>query len=170
MTSEAHCSARSGSNAAALPAPASRDAALLAAYAGTVWHVHHEAGELTLRLDGPFPHAHLLPSVIITAYNPRSLPREPSRNRAADDRLRTMLVERGFRPVRTTAVGSDDPVGRCTEPGFLVCGIGINAAVALAERFRQNAIVRVPVDGRPELVATRAGFLGFAPGDRIPLP
>jgi hypothetical protein len=150
--------------------PAPPDAALLAAYAGTVWQVHDDGGDLALRLDHPFAHPHLLPCAIITAYNPRSYPCEPSWNRAASDRLHATISERYPAPVPTTARGSDDEAGRWTEPGFLVSGIALAEAVAIAERFRQNAIVWVPADGRPVLVATRAGFLGLAPGDHIPIP
>lgn len=75
---------------------------------------------------------------IITAHNPRSVCTEPSRNNAAQEKLRARLQEmqldflEGF---------NDDGKGGWHEPTFIVRGISATEAVRLGRAFGQSAVL-----------------------------
>jgi hypothetical protein len=146
------------------------DAALLRAYADTLWLVTDPGGELPLRLGIPFAAPGFLPCAIVTAYNPGSELLDATENRAANHRLLAALRGAGgeCRPAIARGTGTD--AEHWTEPGFLVSGLDLAQVVEIAGRFGQNAIVWVPEDGCPALIATREGFAGAAIGSRLTLP
>jgi hypothetical protein len=150
--------------------PPDPDAALLAAYAATLWWVHLPGGSVPLRLGERFSALALLPCAIVTAYNPGSDLREAEWNRHADERLRALLLAEGITPIPTLATGTGPDADRWTEPGYLASGLPLPVAVEIGRRFGQNAIVWVAEDAAPVLVASRTGFLGVEAGDRLPLP
>lgn len=76
---------------------------------------------------------------IITAFNPRSVRLPLAENFERDGQLRNELVLRGLTFCRCLAI---DPEGDWPmEHGFLVPGLNMEAAVEIARRYDQNAIV-----------------------------
>lgn len=139
-----------------------RDAELRALYLGTTWSVRISGGTLRLAPGTPAPRP-LRPSAVVTAYNPFSHPATPAENRAAFRRL----AARARGPL-SRAHGTGPERLRWSEPGVVLLGPGArDAAVALGEEFRQNAILAVDEDGRVSIVATRAGFCGRGVGEEI---
>jgi len=146
----------------------SPDGDLLRAYAATRWLVAHPDGELTLRVGHPAP-APLHRTAVVTAYNPRSRPLSAARNRLADAALRRRLrgMDLRFHSVEAVPEGSGGDAWR--EPGYAVrCTPDV--AVALGRRYGQNAILWVVGGGWVQLIATRPGFCGAAPGEVLALP
>jgi hypothetical protein len=91
------------------------------------------------------PHAALL-----TACNPRSVATSRVDNAAAMRALASAVRGAGYPSVESLAT---DPVGRWPdEPGLLIFGIGRDAALALARRFDQNALVWIDGAATPELL------------------
>ena len=90
-------------------------------------------------------------SAFMTAWNPRSVPTPRAQNDAAMARLEQML-----RPGLPLAAGRRNRPRRrlAREPSLLVFGIDEPAAVMLARRFDQNAIVWSGADATPRLVMT----------------
>ncbi|WP_269495046.1 DUF3293 domain-containing protein [Castellaniella sp. S9] len=85
----------------------------------------------------------------LTACNPRSRRLRPAANARRMRALRAALLLRGWRPI--DGEGRDPQGGWPAEPSLLVPGMDIAAALALARRFGQNAIVAAGPRGIPEL-------------------
>ncbi len=119
----------------------SRD--LLDAYLAARYRIDPDGACLALRVGTPAPAAlaSVLPAAsytLVTAWNPRSLPREQADNHAADAALHTGLLAHGMQCLRTCAC---DGNGRWREPGWLVAGLHAPGADALARRLGQAAIL-----------------------------
>jgi hypothetical protein len=141
------------------------DAELLSAYRATTWRVETPGGALTLRLGDT---VEALPATaIITAYNPASEKQSDEENVAANAKLLRDLERAGGTWLH--AVGHDTEPGAAewTEPGFAVSGLDLAHAVALGERYGQNAIVWIDERGNSALVVTRSGFCGCDVGQRL---
>lgn len=92
-------------------------------------------------------------SAYITAWNPRSIPQTRSRNEAAQRRLVRDLKKRsGIRLLRGKGIAAN---GAWREPSILALGLARPAALRLARRFRQNAVLICDKRGVPHLVLLR---------------
>ena len=147
------------------------DGALLRAYAGTVWTLYLPEGSCTVRLPGSraLP-AELLPLAVVSAYNPRSVPRSVTRNRLADRALERRLRHAGAAFFRSLAGGTGPEAACWDEPGFALPRADRASAVRLARRFGQNALLWLDADGTASLVATRPGFCGKRVGETLGAP
>ncbi len=129
-------------------------AATLAAYRAAIY----EIGSLRLRIGEDSDAASSLlrdknvkSAAIVTAYNPESVPLCEAENGAAHENLRRATVLYASLPTRAI-----DPTGAWPpEPGVLLLGITADAAVALGQKFRQNAIVWIVPDEAPKLLLLR---------------
>ena len=130
---------------------------LLQAYRRTEYRVDDAGHAFVLRIGEPSAvlrdcHATFAVtcSAFITAWNPRSTPTPGAQNDAAMARLEQALATLGCRWLQGEGV---DPAGEWPgEPSFLVLGLDQAAAVALARRFDQYAIVWNGADATPRLV------------------
>lgn len=94
-------------------------------------------------------------SAYITAWNPRSIPQARRCNAAAQRRLvRDLKMRSGIRLARAEGVAAN---GQWREPSVLALGLARPAALRLARRFRQNAVLICDKRGVPHLVILRAG-------------
>lgn len=127
------------------------------AYRQAVYRLELPHGPLDLRIGEPSPHLRALlqsagvsTAAFLTACNPASLPQDQAANQAAQ----ASLLEAAARLGHTTLPGvALDPNGAWpAEESVLVLGISTTAAVTLARRFGQNALVWVDSEGTPELV------------------
>lgn len=135
---------------------------LEAAYRATTYRVFLPGGALDLRVDAAHPAlaAWLAENgvqrwAILTAFNPRSEPRPEAENRERQAALEVVLLEDGCEPFAGENV-ADDGAWPAEESCF-VPGIEAAAAVELAARFGQNAILCGGADGLPRLVWTGHG-------------
>ena len=132
-------------------------AELIAAYQRTEYRVSDGVYAFVLRVEEPSPllrachAAHGVQcSAFLTAWNPHSAPTPLDVNTAAMSRLEQELDAMGLRWLRGEGV---DPAGDWPgEPSLLALGLNEAAAVALARRFAQNAIVCAAADAVPHLV------------------
>jgi hypothetical protein len=133
------------------------DPELLAAYRRTEYRVDDAGYAFVLRVGEPSDalrdcHAAfgVNCSTFITAWNPRSTPTPGEQNAAAMARLEQAVAALGCRWLRGEGI---DPHGDWPgEPSVLVLGLDEAAAVGLAGRFDQHAIVCSGVDATPRLV------------------
>lgn len=133
------------------------DDALVAAYRRTEYRVDDCGYAFVLHIDEPSDtlrdcHAAfgVRWSAFITAWNPRSAPTPRADNEAAMTRLEQALATMGCCWLRGEGV---DPGGDWPgEPSVLALGLDEAAAVALARRFDQYAIVCSGADATPRLV------------------
>ena len=131
-----------------------------------IWHgVEYEA-----RVDCPSPAIDALldahgagSGVFVTAWNPRSEPRPVEENRARDADLRAELACRGVAFVDHVGRGVD---ADWTEEGAFALDWPLAEALAVAERFGQNAVVHVERRRPARLVFTRLGRAAVDEGDR----
>ena len=86
----------------------------------------------------------------VTASNPRSQELADSDNAQRNDAMKQSLRDAGWRYLE--AVGLPDHAGWRQEQSVLILGIGQHAAMALARRWQQNAIVCGKTGAPPELV------------------
>jgi hypothetical protein len=91
--------------------------------------------------------------VFVTAWNPESRPTPEPENRRAAARLAAEVAALGLHALPHRGEG-DDP-GWPPEEGLFVLGLAEADAVALAERYRQNAVVVVE-RGEPARLVTTA--------------
>jgi hypothetical protein len=148
--------------------PAS-DLTLLRAYRSTTWTISLPGGAVELRVGDTLPSsAAIAPGFVITAYNPSSNLASHEENLAAHALLEMELAgsAASIHPSWAEGTGAAAPLWK--EPGFLVRGLSRARAVALGERYGQNAIVWIGEDGRVVLLGTRRGFCGCNPGDPLP--
>jgi hypothetical protein len=134
------------------------DDQLLAAYRDTRYHVRH-AGGIDFYIDKRSDELAALhdekgvgSSAFITAWNPRSEETPREENDARNERLRRDLEALGLSWIGAEGIG---PTG-WREESFLVLGISLEDATALARKYAQNAIVFTRSDGVPRLEVTRA--------------
>jgi hypothetical protein len=155
-------------NVSADAVPAS-DLNLLRAYRSTTWKISLPGGAVELRVGDTLPSSTAVaPGFVITAYNPSSKLASHEENLAAHALLAMDLTGRAAAIHPSLAEGTGAAARAWTEPGFLVRGLSRARAVALGERYGQNAIVWIEEDGRVVLIATRRGFCGCIPGDPLP--
>ena len=133
------------------------DAELIAAYQRTEYRVRDGAHVFVMRIEQHSPSLHarhesfgVTCSAFLTACNPRSVPMSHAQNDSAMARLTQELSGHGLRWLR--GVGIDPDGDWPGEPSLLVLGLSQSAAVALAQRFHQNAIVCAGSDAVPRLV------------------
>jgi hypothetical protein len=138
------------------------DQALVAAYRATDYVLFVEDGrEITLNIGRASPEFDrvlerrgVTTAVVVTAYNPRSIVLAEAENRARHGALTALLEAGGY----DYALGEGrDPTGHWkAELECVVFGIPVEAALEIARRFEQNAIVFVARGGLPELVYPEA--------------
>ncbi|MEO6081042.1 MAG: DUF3293 domain-containing protein [Steroidobacteraceae bacterium] len=132
------------------------------AFLAAIYRFDSEDGELLLTVDSP--NAALLDllhsrgtqsAAVITAFNPQGRRQDDTLNRAAQDVLLRDLTTAGHDifPGR-----NEDPDGRWpVEASFLVLGISLSAARALAARHNQLAFLWADaVTATPRLIETAA--------------
>jgi hypothetical protein len=131
---------------------------LLAAYRTTTYHAGKEDG-VAARVDRHEPALDALlrahgarTGIFITAWNPRSEPLSREANHAAARQLAEEVAAAGFSALPHHGVGADPT---WSEEGLFVLDMDEPAAVALAERHGQNAIVFVAAGEPARLVLTR---------------
>jgi len=133
------------------------DAATLLAYRRTEYRV--DAG-WSIRIDQPSGELAAWHgrhgasgSAFVSAVNPRSRLLEDEDNRRRHLDLRAWLEERGLAYLAGAGV---DPEGSWpAEPGFLIAGLGQDAAARLGRRYDQNAVVWSGADAVPRLLLLR---------------
>ncbi len=97
-------------------------------------------------------------SAYITAWNPRSVPQVRRRNEAAQRRLvRDLEKQSGIRLLHGEGIAAN---GEWREPSVLALGLARPAALRLARRFRQNAVLICDKRGVPHLVMLRPASSG----------
>ena len=125
--------------------------ATIAAYRATIYEVgtiRMRVGETNDDIASLLREANVTNAAIVTAYNPESAPLCEAENRAAHENLIHATVAYVTRPSRAI-----DPTGAWPpEPGLLVLGITDEDAIALGQKFRQNAIVWIAQDEAPKLL------------------
>jgi Protein of unknown function (DUF3293) len=135
------------------------DPALIQAYLETAYQVH-DARPCTLEIGVACPilaelhktHA-VTESAFITACNPFSRLLKETENTARHAKLGQLLKQRGF--VFLEGIGKHSTGNWPGEPGFLVLGISLEAASALANQLEQNAIIWNSADAIPWLMLLR---------------
>lgn len=137
----------------------SLDPDTLRAYRATEYRVHSEP-EFVLRIGEASPElarAHGRHSTdcsaFITACNPFSRLQPAAVNAARQRQLADELTQRGY--AYLPGVGQHPFNGWPGEDSFLVFGLNLDAARALAARFQQNALVWSGPDAIPELILLR---------------
>jgi hypothetical protein len=87
---------------------------------------------------------------IVTAYNPGSQRVDVEQNALRQAQLECELLEAGFEPYAGENIADDGEW--IDEESCFIADIGLDDALALAEKYGQNAIVCGTGDGVPELV------------------
>lgn len=135
------------------------DPALIQAYLETEYRIHG-ATPCMLKVGVACPilaelhktHA-VTESAFITACNPFSTLLKETDNAARHAKLRHLLKQREF--VFLEGIGKHPAGDWPGEPGFLVLGISLETARALAGQLEQNAIIRNAADAVPQLILLR---------------
>ena len=78
-------------------------------------------------------------TAVITAFNPGSIDRAREENNNANQKLEWSILQEGFQ--YHPGMGLGDDADWPPEDSFLICGIPLEAALKLAEKFGQYAIV-----------------------------
>ena len=139
-----------------------RPRSLLQSYLTTEYQVHGSTPKqrFTLRIGVRQPRLTELQSrtrtyrsVFITAWNPHSALRPRALNEAAQRRLVRDLRRLRCEVIRGEGVAA---TGAWKEPSLLALGLKRDAALRLARRYGQNAIVVSDKCGVPQLVTLRA--------------
>jgi hypothetical protein len=118
---------------------------LVEAYNNTSYRIDLPAEVITLRpgnrcpaLDNFLAARGWNSAAVITAFNPRSAVTSHEENVAANASLLAAARDRGYEVHFGAGVG-DDPKWE-PEDSFLICGIALQEALALAVQFEQNAV------------------------------
>ncbi|HQU62216.1 MAG: DUF3293 domain-containing protein [Nitrosomonas sp.] len=135
------------------------DAVTIKAYLETEYRIY-SATPFTLKVGMACPilaelhktHA-VTESAFITACNPFSTILSETDNVARHTELEQLLTQRGF--VFFQGIGKHPTDNWPGEPGFLVFGIGLEAARVLARQLEQNAIIWNTADAIPQLILLR---------------
>lgn len=137
---------------------ATRD--LLEAYDATKYVAYAEGQAVGVRigarsaaLDAILRRHGAASGTFITAWNPRSRPADRTANEAAAARLAAAVGALGLAALPHRGV--PDHPGWAAEEGLFVLGLAEADAVALAERFEQNAVVRIAPGEAARLLPTR---------------
>lgn len=116
-------------------------------YENTTYRVTVSGQQFDLKIGHhhePFEHycqaAGIRQWAIITAFNPYSRSCPEAENHSANHQLQQELIELGFAIHSGDGVPSSDSDWK-TEEGFFITNISIDKAIALGEKYRQNAIV-----------------------------
>lgn len=128
------------------------------AYQDAVYEVDLPEGSVAFRIGDAPPRGLPLPFALVTACNPGMERPGEAANRAANRRLETELVRRGFRFFHGRG---RDQAATHVEPSFAVIGMSRDDALALAAAFGQAAIVYAGAD-RIELLWCAAPHLPSA--------
>jgi hypothetical protein len=149
---------------------------LEAAYRATRYHAMDGNHVLTARIGSRSPAFDALLAregatvgVFVTAWNPESRRTSEPENRLAAARLETEVTALGLRTLPHSGQG-DDPSWP-VEEGLFVLGLREADALALAERYRQNAVVIVEQGEPTRLLTTswmRCRADGASPENFIP--
>ena len=133
-------------NAAAGPLTKEERTRLEAAFVATTYRIAASAGPVDLRIGRPAPALDALLDgfgalswAFISASNPRASALPEAVNVTRHQALHALLTEQGYRVIE--GFGIPDTQDWKTEPGWFVAAIGREAAVALAGRFEQVALV-----------------------------
>lgn len=134
---------------------------LAAAYAATSYDVLVDGRRVGARLgrrsaaiDALLARLGAASGTFVTAWNPRSRPTSHAANLHAHRRMAARLDAAGLRRLPHEGRSLD---GRWRERGFLVLDLADRDALALAEAFGQNAVVRLARGGPATLL--QAGLL-----------
>ncbi|WP_165498107.1 DUF3293 domain-containing protein [Siculibacillus lacustris] len=135
-------------------------AELIAAYGGARYRIEAPEGAFTVvcsechaGLERLLAAAGARSAALITAHNPRGRRADPSANTAAEAALGAAIADLGLESLVTAGV---DPNGVWPEElGRLIFDIGRAAAIDIAARFGQDAILWCAVGAAPELVLLR---------------
>ncbi len=116
-----------------------RDASLEAAYQATDYIVDHPSGQFCIHIGESCPAIEAREWAYVTACNPQSKLLLPQENSRRMHTLEQALSAERFRFLRGEARSRD---GKWPpEPSLLIVDIAENAAIELARRFDQAAIV-----------------------------
>jgi hypothetical protein len=133
--------------------------ALLDAYLTTRYVAYDGAAAVECRVGQPAPAMDALLArhgaaggVFITAWNPRSVAQPLPVNQAAHRRLAAAIAGRGLRALPHRGFGAD-PAWE-PEEGLFVLDLTVEAALALAVEFGQNAIAAIARGRSVEIVRT----------------
>lgn len=128
-----------------------------AAYRATTYRVFLPGGYADLRIDQPnerlaawLETAGCACFAIITAYNPGGQPVDAAKNAERQSQLECDLLEGNYEPYAGENV--PDQEGGPVEESCFIPDISHEDACALAENFRQNALVCGGADAIPHLV------------------
>ncbi|MEO1340696.1 MAG: DUF3293 domain-containing protein [Cyanobacteria bacterium J06635_13] len=121
-------------------------AALQTAYEQTIYEVYNSGQTITLSIDQEHPQLnklmqqyHVASWAIVTAVNPYSQPLTELENRQRNQQLQTYLQRLNLSIL--PAVGKDCRGDWTPEPSFIILGIDRQNAIAVGQKFAQNAIV-----------------------------
>jgi hypothetical protein len=130
---------------------------LESAYRATTYRVFLPGGGCDLRLGVPsetlrcwLETAGAARFAILTAHNPGSGEVDSEENVLCQAQLECALLELGYEPYAGENVADDDSWP--AEESCFVPGISVAEALALGERYGQNAIICGGADGKAELV------------------
>jgi len=121
---------------------------LESAYRATTYRVFLPGGGCDLRLGVATAGAERF--AILTAHNPGSGAVDTEENVLRQAQLECALLELGYEPYAGENVADDDTWP--AEESCFVHGISVAEALALGERYGQNAIICGGADGKAELV------------------
>lgn len=107
-------------------------------------------GERSREFDGLLWRHGATGGAFITAWNPRSVPTPDAENRRAGARLAADLAARGYQTLPHR--GEGDESSWPPEEGLFVLGLHRPDAVAVAARYRQNAVVVIEIGAPAALV------------------
>ena len=134
-----------------------RTTELEAAYRATTYRVFLPGGGCDLRLGVAsetlrcwLETAGVARFAILTAHNPGSEDVDSEENVLRQAQLECALLELGYEPYAGENVADDDSWP--AEESCFVPGISVAEALALGERYGQNAIICGGADGKAELV------------------
>jgi hypothetical protein len=133
------------------------DKGLRQAYLDTVYRVCSEPQPIDIRIGEANPSLDQLLEIIkahqwafVTASNPRSQALSDRDNARRNAELKSSLEKAGWRTI--DGVGLPSGTGWQPEQTLFIVGIEREAAMALARRWEQNAIVCGTLGAPPELV------------------
>ncbi|MGA1342269.1 MAG: DUF3293 domain-containing protein [Hyphomonas sp.] len=138
------------------------DAAKIAAYQDTDYHVSVRQNQFVLRIGQVSPDLLALfaetgqgSAVFITAFNPEGTLQADAQNQAAHEALRSALSVLTDFVFEGEGQGTGDNSGWPAEKSFLALGVDREESARLGRRFRQDAVVYSGPDGVPELLILR---------------
>jgi 8-oxo-dGTP diphosphatase len=98
---------------------------------------------------------------LVTAFNPRAQPASAADNDDADAKLGAWIAARGLPSLRSMGGRGDDPAWP-PEPGYVIAGLDLVDAHALARAFAQAAFVYARVGAPASLVTVRPAAFAAA--------